>query len=58
MIWNISDKAQLVMKNFSSSELENYLSKIDDEKLYTSTFIKLKAKVKIYFQVFQATEIQ
>jgi len=34
MIWNYTDKAILVMKNFSDVELENYLSKITDENLY------------------------
>ena len=33
MIWNYSDKAILTMKEFSSEELKNYLSKIPDEAL-------------------------
>ena len=49
MIWNISDKAQLVMKNFSSSELENYLSKIDDEKLYAYNVYQIEGEGKNLF---------
>ena len=35
MIWNYTDKAKLKMKNFSEKELEEYLSKISDEALYS-----------------------
>ncbi len=34
MIWNYTDKAILTMKNFSETELVEYLSKISDENLY------------------------
>jgi septum formation protein len=34
MIWNYTDKATLTMKNFSETELAEYLSKISDENLY------------------------
>jgi len=34
MIWNYTDKASLIMKNFSDKDLEIYLSKITDEALY------------------------
>ena len=34
MIWNYTDKATLIMKNFSDQELAEYLSKISDENLY------------------------
>ena len=34
MIWNYTDKAELIMKKFSIIELEEYLSKISDETLY------------------------
>ena len=34
MIWNYTDKASLTMKNMSNSDLEEYLSKINDEDLY------------------------
>ena len=50
-------KAQLVMKNFSSSELENYLSKIDDENPYAYNVYQIEGEGKIIF-IFQVTEIQ
>ena len=34
MIWNYTDKAALTMKNLNDKQLEEYLSKITDEKLY------------------------
>ncbi|WP_435096736.1 Maf family protein [Candidatus Pelagibacter bacterium nBUS_27] len=34
MIWNYTDKAELIMKNFSEKDLKIYLSKISDETLY------------------------
>ena len=34
MIWNYTDKASLTMKNRTTLELENYLTKISDEVLY------------------------
>ena len=34
MVWNYTDKAELTMKNFADLDLEKYLSKISDEKLY------------------------
>ena len=34
MIWNYTDKAELIMKNFSEEDLKIYLSKIPDEILY------------------------
>ena len=49
MIWNHTDKAKLTMKNFSENELKNYLAKISDETLYAIMFIKLRARVEIYF---------
>jgi len=35
MIWNYTDIAKLTMKSFSNKELEEYLSKISDETLYS-----------------------
>ena len=35
MIWNYTDRAFLTMKNFSDSDLEEYLAKISDEALYS-----------------------
>ena len=35
MIWNYTDIAELTMKSFSNKQLEEYLSKISDETLYS-----------------------
>ena len=35
MVWNHTDKASLTMKEFTDSELKEYLSKITDEALYS-----------------------
>ena len=34
MIWNYTEKAKLVMKNFNEKDLKDYLNKISDENLY------------------------
>ena len=34
MVWNHTDKALLIMKEFSEQQLLTYLDKISDEKLY------------------------
>ena len=34
MVWNYTDKAKLIMKNFKEDDLKDYLNKISDEKLY------------------------
>ena len=51
MIWNHSDRATLLMKNFSDEELEVYLSKISDEALYAyNVYLKITrniTKIKI-----------
>ena len=40
MIWNYTDKAELTMKNLSENDLKNYLSKINDQALYATMYIK------------------
>ena len=35
MIWNYTEKAEMTMKKFTQKELEEYLSKISDENLYS-----------------------
>jgi len=35
MVWNYTDKAELLMKQFKLDELEDYLLKISDEALYS-----------------------
>ncbi len=49
MIWNYTDKATLVMKNFSDDELISYLSKISDETLYAYNVYQIEAEGKNLF---------
>ena len=49
MIWNYTDKAKLKMKNFRKLELENYLSNISDEKLYSYNVYQIEDDGKNLF---------
>ena len=50
MIWNYTDKAELVMKNFNDSELKNYLSKISDKILYAYNVYQIEGEGKKLFR--------
>ena len=43
MIWNYTDKAELIMKNFSEEDLKIYLSKISDETLYAYNVYQIES---------------
>ena len=49
MIWNYTDKAILKMKNFSDSELAEYLSKISDENLYAYNVYQIEGEGRNLF---------
>ena len=49
MIWNYTDKATLTMKKFSYNELENYLSKISDETLYSYNVYQIEGEGRTLF---------
>ena len=49
MIWNYTDKAQLVMKKFKLEELEDYLSKLSDEKLFAYNVYQIEGLGKTLF---------
>ncbi len=49
MIWNYTDKAMLTMKNMSSNDLEDYLSKISDEALYAYNVYQIEGEGKSLF---------
>ena len=49
MIWNFTDKATLVMKNFAIKELEDYLSQISDEALYSYNVYQIEGLGKKLF---------
>lgn len=50
MVWNHTDRAKLKMKNFKKIELENYLSKISDEKLYSYNVYQIEDEGKNLFE--------
>ena len=49
MIWNYTDKAELFMKKFTLTELEDYLSKISDEVLYAYNVYQIEGLGKTLF---------
>ncbi len=51
MIWNYTDKAELTMKNFSEEDLKLYYQKYQMKPYMHITFIKLRVRGEIYFQI-------
>jgi len=49
MIWNFTEKAVLTMKNFTEKDLELYLSKITDEKLYAYNVYQIEGEGRNLF---------
>ena len=49
MIWNYTDKAILEMKNFSESELKDYLSKISNKNLYAYNVYQIEGEGRKLF---------
>ena len=56
MIWNHTDKATLIMKNFSDSELTKYLSKISDENLYAYNVYQIEGEGRNLFSSVKGDE--
>ena len=56
MIWNYTDKAELVMKNFNDSELKNYLSKISDKNLYAYNVYQIEGEGRNLFSKIEGNE--
>ena len=56
MIWNYTDRATLVMKNFSNTELEKYLSKITDENLYAYNVYQIEGEGRNLFNSIEGDE--
>ena len=49
MIWNYTEKAKLVMKNFAEQDLKDYLNKISDENLYAYNVYQIEGLGKTLF---------
>ena len=56
MIWNYTDKAKLKMKNFSEKDLEEYLSKISDEALYSYNVYQIEGEGRNLFSEINGDE--
>ena len=56
MIWNYTDKATLKMKNFTNEELNAYLSKISDEKLYAYNVYQIEGEGRNLFSDIERDE--
>ena len=49
MIWNYTEKAEMIMKKFTHKELEEYLGKISDENLYSYNVYQIEGEGKKLF---------
>ena len=56
MIWNYTDKATLIMKNLSETELTEYLSKISDENLYAYNVYQIEGEGRNLFSSIEGDE--
>ena len=56
MIWNYTDIAELTMKSFSNKQLEEYLSKISDESLYSYNVYQIEGIGRSLFSKIQGNE--
>ena len=56
MTWNYTDKASLTMKNMSDEELNNYLSKISDEALYSYNVYQIEGEGRKLFSEIEGDE--
>ena len=56
MIWNYTDKATLVMKDFNEQDLKKYLSKISDESLYAYNVYQIEGEGRKLFSDIKGDE--
>jgi len=56
MIWNYTDKATLIMKNFEVEDLEKYLSKISDHDLYAYNVYQIEGEGRKLFSKIEGDE--
>ena len=56
MIWNYTDRATLTMKDFNDEDLENYLSKISDEALYSYNVYQIEGEGRNLFLKIEGDE--
>ena len=56
MIWNYTDKAELTMKEMTTSELKLYLTKIRDEELYAYNVYQIEGEGRSLFSKIKGDE--
>ena len=56
MVWNYTDKASLLMKDFSEDELKVYLGKISDENLYSYNVYQIEGEGRNLFEKIEGDE--
>ena len=56
MIWNYTDKASLLMKDFTEDELKVYLGKISDENLYSYNVYQIEGEGRNLFEKINGDE--
>ena len=56
MIWNYTEKALMVMKKFTTQDLEEYLSKISDENLYAYNVYQIEGEGRNLFSKIEGDE--
>ena len=56
MIWNYTDKASLLMKDFSEDELKIYLGKISDDNLYSYNVYQIEGEGRKLFEKIDGDE--
>tara|TARA_B100000886_G_scaffold13023_1_gene8434 strand:+ start:2788 stop:3369 length:582 start_codon:yes stop_codon:yes gene_type:complete len=56
MVWNYTDKASLTMKEFTDSDLKEYLSKITDEALYSYNVYQIEGEGRNLFSKIEGDE--
>ncbi len=56
MVWNYTDKAKLTMKKMSASDLEQYLSRITDEDLYSYNVYQIEGEGRSLFTSIEGDE--
>ncbi|WP_075483833.1 Maf family protein [Candidatus Pelagibacter communis] len=49
MIWNYTDKAEMVMKTFSEDELKRYLKKVSDKNLFSYNVYQIEGEGRKLF---------
>ena len=56
MVWNYTDRANLTMKEFTESDLKEYLNKLSDEALYSYNVYQIEGEGRNLFSKIEGDE--